>query len=280
MKDVKNPPSIVPVRSSPLVQVRLASIVQVRLATAEVVNLPAPVRPRLRTGELDEKRAIDLAAWTSMVASAYLPTGALDEKRAIDLLVTVAIPQALPRMESEFSRETLKIIVQKKLREGQLPFVTLTIRFADEGDKICDEALQLVCAEMMSEGGRLREQEAGWMPIWTYGQRRLVPHTHKYRPGRPRHGNLIRDVQICVLIVFACRWFRVPATRNRASRRPNSAPSAISLVVAALARCDSHHDESSVQENFWFGLPGELVREDLSERGLWPVDSVDSFPKK
>jgi hypothetical protein len=52
VKDVKNPPSIAPVR----------------LPTAEVVNLPA-IAP------------IDRAAWTSMVAPAYLPTGELDEER-------------------------------------------------------------------------------------------------------------------------------------------------------------------------------------------------------
>jgi hypothetical protein len=84
-------------------------------------------------------------------------------------------------MESELKTQTM---VAKKLREGSLPFTARTIKFANEGNKICHEALLLVCPEMMSEGGKLPGQGPGWMQIWSYGQRKLVPpHTHKYRPG-------------------------------------------------------------------------------------------------
>jgi hypothetical protein len=59
---------------------------------------------------------------------------------------------------------------------------------------------------------------------------------------------------------MACREFGVRPSRNRGARRANREPSGCSLVVAALARNQIHLDESTVQENLWFGLAGELAR--------------------
>ena len=87
----------------------------------------------------------------------------------------------------------------------------------------------------------------------------MLRDTHKRR-GHSWHDNWMRDIQICHLIVLACRKFGVLPTRNRAARRANSTPSGISIVVAGLARHGIHRDESSIQQNLWYSLSGELVR--------------------
>jgi hypothetical protein len=93
--------------------------------------------------------------------------------------------------------------------------------------------------------------------VWAYGQRAVQRDRHKRPPGRRWHDDLVRNIQICLLIGLACREFRVHPTRNRAANRT---PSGISIVVAALARNDIHLNEVTVQENIWLGPPGELVR--------------------
>ena len=82
----------------------------------------------------------------------------------------------------------------------------------------------------------------------------------------------MRNIEIYVLIHLASLEFGVRPTRNRLARRANREPSAISLVVAALARNEIDLDEASVQENLWFGLPGELVRGTFPAHfSAWPA---------
>ena len=113
--------------------------------------------------------------------------------------------------------------------------------------------------------------------IWAYGQQAAVQQAamvpRKRRRGRPSYNALPRDIEICRLVIWACREFReegVRPTRNRADRRAdlsprraNRAPSGVSIVVAALARNGVHLVESSVREHVWFGWVGELVRADM-----------------
>jgi hypothetical protein len=190
-----------------------------------------------------------------------LPT-LLDEDRAIDL-VAVQISMVRHRLEKEYSVEWLETALRKGLREGRLPLTNYAVEAANAGDEIADAALRTVFADMVAAGGRLPEQESGYLQVWAYGQRAVLRASHTRPRGHRWHDNWMRDIQICMLIVWACREFGVRPSRNRDDRRANRTPSGISLVVAALARNNIHLNEASVQENIWFGLPGEMVRGEL-----------------
>jgi hypothetical protein len=188
--------------------------------------------------------------------SVFLPTGELDEDRAIDRLADL-IPMVRHKLKKEYSWEFLETELRKGLREGRLTLTDHAVQAANAGDEIADMALRTVYAEMA--GGVLPERGPGHLQVWAYGQRAVLCAPHKQR-GHSWHDDWIRNIQICQLIDFACREFGVRPTRNRASRRANRAPSGISLVVAALDHNGIHLTEANVQENFWGGLPGELVR--------------------
>jgi hypothetical protein len=208
---------------------------------------------------IDENRAVDHAAWTSMAASVRLPTGELDENRAIDCVARL-IPMLRHKMAKEYSREWLQTELQKGLREGLLPLTTHAVYAAEAGqNEICDAALRIVFAEMV--GGVLPQRAPGHLQIWAYGQRAVLRDPHKRPQGRNWHDHFVGDIQTCNLISFVSREFGVQPTRSQ-DKRPNAkrAPSAISIVVAALARNGIHLNEASVQRSLWHGLPGEVVR--------------------
>jgi hypothetical protein len=189
--------------------------------------------------------------------SVRLPTGELDENRAIDCIAAL-ISKLRPRLEKEYSREWLETELWKGLREGRLTLTNSAIQAADAGDEIADAALRTVFAEMA--GSKLPEQEPGHLQVWAYGRRAVLRAPHKRPQGHRWHDDWVRNIQICNLIYFVCRELGVQPSRNRAELRANRTPSGVSLVVAALARNNIHLNEASVQENIWFGLPGELVR--------------------
>jgi hypothetical protein len=166
------------------------------------------------------------------------------------------------RMTKEYSREWLETELRNGLRAGRLKLTVKAVEAADKGDEIADAALRTVYAEMV--GGTFPQRGPGHLQVWAYGQRAVLRAPHKRPRGRRWYDHWVRDIDICVLIHLVCYEFGVRPSRNRAARRARSEPSAISLVVAALARHQIHLDESSVQENLWFGLPGELVRGILS----------------
>jgi hypothetical protein len=96
---------------------------------------------------------------------------------------------------------------------------------------------------------------------------------HKRKRGRyDKYDHWVRNCGICILIQLASAEFGVPETRRSESRRVNRAPSAISLVTAALARRANriNFDETTIQRHIWFGLWGELMRQVAAER---PVES-------
>jgi len=190
-----------------------------------------------------------------------LPT-LLDENRAINQ-AAFWILMARHNMEKEYSREWLETELEKGLREGRLPLAGYAVQAADAGDEIADAALRTVFRDMV--GGMLPERGPGHLQVWAYGQRAVLRTQHKRPQGHRWHDNWMRDIQVCMLIVLACREFGVLASRNRASRRANRTPSGISLVVAALARNGIHRNEGSVQ-NLWFGLAGDLVRANVATR--------------
>lgn len=197
-----------------------------------------------------------------------LPTLGLIEQRMIDLAVPwVAHVQHM--MEKEYSAEWLETNLQKGLRKGALTLTIKAVEAAEKhGDEIADAALRRVGAEMM--GGRIVEGEGG-VQIWAYYQRagQRPPLT---RPrGHRWYDDWIRNLGICFLVGVACREFNLLPTRNRESRRT---PSGISVIVAALDRNGIRNNrgksykESSVQEDIWLGLPGELAKQAMEERPL------------
>jgi hypothetical protein len=170
------------------------------------------------------------------------------------------------KMEKNYSREWLKMKLREGLRDGALTLTIKAIKAADAGDEIADAALRQVYAEMV--GGALVERGPGHLQIWAFGQRAVLRKPHQRGRGRQWYDDWNRNLGICFLAALACREFNLLPTHNRAARRENRKPSGISIIVAALARNGIHLDESSVQENIWFGLPGELARRAMAERPL------------
>jgi hypothetical protein len=181
-----------------------------------------------------------------------------DEQRAIDR-VSEWVAILRPRMEKKYGREWLATELRNGLREGRLTLTIKAVEAADKGDEIADAALRMVYAEMA--GGAISERGPGHLQVWAYGQRAVLRKPHERPRGHRWYDDYIRNIEICLLIELACLEFGVRPTRNRAARRADKGdPSGVSLVVAGLARNGIHLDEGSVQENLWFGLPGELVR--------------------
>jgi hypothetical protein len=192
-----------------------------------------------------------------MAMTLFLVPVAVTEKQAIDR-VSLWVSKLRHRMEKEYSREWLETELRKGLREGRLSLAIKAAAAADQGDEIADAALRAVYAEMV--GGAIPERGPGHLQVWAYGQRAVLRAPYKRPRGHRWHDDWMRNMHICVLICLACIEFGVRPTRNRESRRAKREPSGVSLIVAALARNKVHLDEGSVQQNLWFGLPGELIR--------------------
>jgi hypothetical protein len=211
---------------------------------------------------IDENRTIDYATWTAMTASVRLPTGEFNVSRAIDCIDKL-ISMVRHRMEKKASRETIQKIIETLLRKGELDFAITTIAFADKGDELADAALRTVTGEII--GGALPERKPGHLQVLAYGQRALHRAPHERPPPGPRwHDKWMRNLLTCWLIFFADRDLdlRPSCNRERSHGKRARTPSGISLVVTALRRHGIDLDEANVQENIWFGLPGELVRAD------------------
>src|SRR5262245_36954804 len=171
-----------------------------------------------------------------------LPTGELDENRAINRLADL-IPMVRHWFEKEDNREFLETELRKGLREGRLPLTIYAVQAADAGDEICDAALRTVFAEWV--GGMLPEQRPGHFQLRAYGQRAVLPlrPPHK-RPQGPRwHDNWMRDIQVCMLIVLACREFGVLAEPSLTPCRPHP------VGRQPRRRCASPQRHSSQRRN-------------------------------
>jgi hypothetical protein len=193
-----------------------------------------------------------------MTALLSYPLTAADGPRAVErIALWVSIRQQV--MEAQFSVDWLATELRKGLRAGRLALTIKAIEAAEEhDDEIADAALREVYAELV--GGAPAEHGPGHLQLLAYGQRAVMRAPHQRGRGHRWHDHWVRNITICVLIELACREFGVRPTRNRASRRANREPSGVSLVVAALERNGIYLDEGTVQQNLWFGLPGELAR--------------------
>jgi len=193
---------------------------------------------------------------------ARLPTGELDKKRAIERARDLWERTKVGTGDQEWLRAELQV----GLREGYLDLAVYAVRLANEGDPLCDIALRTVGAELQTllvQGGKLAP---GHLQIIAYVQSRLLPPP---RPrGRPWHGNLVRDIRICLCIDQICRELGVRPTRSRTERRADRAgadraPSGCSIVWAAV--CGPYNiTEEHVQENIW----GSPMAKRLRARGI------------
>jgi hypothetical protein len=199
---------------------------------------------------------------TALLVPLPYPLNAADVPRAI---ARIALWVATGRhvMEKQFSIEWLATELRKGLRAGRLSLTIKAIEAAEKhDDEIADAVLREVYAELV--GGALGERGPGHLQLVAYGQRAVLRAPHQRGRGHRWHDHWLRNITICVWIEMACREFGVRASRNRAARRANREPSGVSLVVAGLAANKIHLDESTVQENLWFALPGELARSNVA----------------
>jgi hypothetical protein len=169
------------------------------------------------------------------------------------------------RMQNTEERRWLQADLEAGLLEGHLDLAVYAVRLAEAGDEICDAALRKVGAEL-SELLLQRQYLAapGYPQIVTYTTRVLLNTEHKRPRGRPWHGNLVRDIRICLCIDQICRELGVRPTRNRTERRADRAgadraPSGCSIVWAAV--CGPYNiTETHVQENIWGGAMAKRLR--------------------
>src|SRR5262249_47343000 len=204
---------------------------------------------------------------------ARLPTGD-DEKRPIERARAL---WELSGVDKKSDREWLQAELEQGLREGRLDLAVYAVRLAHEGDEICDTALRVVFAEMVGGMFPPGRRGPGHLQIWAYGQRAALQTQRKRSRGRPFHGNLVRDVRICLCIDAICREFGLRPTRNRTERRADAkrrrtdrtfadadcALSGCSIVWAAV--CGPYNiTESHVQENIW----GSVMAKRLRARGI------------
>jgi len=198
------------------------------------------------------------------MTSILAPLVTFDEKRAVN---RVAIKVALVhhQLSTQFSREWLERTLRQYLRGGLITVIKV-VEAADAGDEIADMALREVGAELLEQpSGR-----TGDFQIIAYLQRAALRAPHKRGRGAQWYDDWSRNFGICLLIELACKEFGISPTRNRESTRAKRNPSGCSLVAAALKRNGIHLDERSLQQNIWFGLPGELARRAFAER---PIES-------
>jgi hypothetical protein len=211
----------------------------------------------------------------------------VDEERIIDCVAT-QVAMVRHKLGTEYGLEFMADTLRNALREGRQPLTNYTIEAAEKrGDEICDAALRTVYLELASRrllergpSGSLQihadaaggavciEMAVNTFPEWSpghlqllaFGERAIERAPVKRPQGHRWHDDWMRNIQICQLIRWVRHTFGLRATRSRASRRANRAPSAISIVVVALARANVLHISEGSVQNIWFGLSGEIVR--------------------
>jgi hypothetical protein len=196
------------------------------------------------------------------LASVRLPTGEFDEEAAI--VWADALVSTTPfRLEREGGRRWLQDELQEGLWEGELDLALYATQLARDGDEICDLALRKVGAKLQTLLLQRRDLAPGHLQVIAYLQNVVLAPSRSR--GRGWCDFLVRDVYICLCIETAHRELGVPATRNRWSKRAKRNPSAISLLMPALAK---HHNielsEKSIQENIWYSALANRLR----KRGL------------
>jgi len=206
-------------------------------------------------------------------APVRLPTGGFDAGRAIERARDLWERTELP-MEH---RQWLQAELQEGLREGHLDLAVYAVRMAHAGDPLCDAALRTIGAELQTLLVQRRKLLPGHLQIIAYLQD-VALRTHKRSRGRPWHGNLVRDIRICLLVDAVCREFGVYPTRNRTERRADRAgagraPSGCGIVAAAIGGRYNIAEEG-MQENIW----GNPMMKRLRARGIIGSPKLSTDP--
>jgi hypothetical protein len=172
-----------------------------------------------------------------------LPTTMLEA----DMVGTVAhwVDLVGEALTAEAARLTLRKHIRERLRQGTIPTMQV-IAAAEAGHQDADLALRELAAEYID-----RREE---MPtaLANHVQRALVQPPVTYPPGRNLADTWLRDICIAVLVRLAVERWNLPATRNRASKRP----SACYIVSLALRRFNIA--ERRVEKIF--GNHGQIAR--------------------
>jgi hypothetical protein len=190
-----------------------------------------------------------------------LPMIVFDEKRAINR-VAIQVATVLHKMSADASRETLASLLRDCLRRGDLTVTVKAIEAAEKaGDALADSVLRFTYAEMKNARESMSKQ------LEAFGERAVLRPPVTRGRGAAWYDDWTRNIAICVLIHLVCAEFDVLPTRNRESRRQRK-PSGISLVAEGLKRNGIELKERTIQEHFWFGFPGALVREAIRKRAI------------
>jgi hypothetical protein len=128
-------------------------------------------------------------------------------------------------LTAEAGRAMLRSYIRDMLRRGTIATLQV-IAAAEAGHQDADMALREVAAEHIDH--RVEMPTA----LANYVQRALVLPPVTYPPGRNLADTWLRDVCVAVLVRLAVERWNLPATRNRASKRP----SACYVVSRALTR--------------------------------------------
>jgi hypothetical protein len=127
------------------------------------------------------------------------------------------------RLTSEESRLVLRRSIREMVRSGTIPTMRV-IAAARDGHEDADFALRELAVEMLDRHEPLPSALAA------YVQEALLRAPVTYPQGRNIVDTWLRDIGIAVLVSLTVERWGVPATRNRASKRP----SACHIVSLAL----------------------------------------------
>jgi len=143
-------------------------------------------------------------------------------------------------LSTENSRRYTQAQLKRLIRQGAIEAARV-IAWANDGWADADIALRQPCSEMIDRGEELPKTLGG------YSVTALNRAPVARRKGGDAVDNWLRDQSITVLVSVAVeRWYPLPPTRNRASKKP----SACSVVSQALIKRRINIGERRVEKIF------------------------------
>ena len=143
-------------------------------------------------------------------------------------------------LSTENSRRYMQAQLKRLIRQGTIEAARV-IAWANDGWADADIALRQLCSEMIDRGEELPKTLGG------YSVMALNRSPVARRKGGDAVDNWLRDQCIAVVVSVAVeRWYPLPLTRNRASKKP----SACSVVSQALIKRRINIGERRVEKIF------------------------------